>query len=434
MAASDYVTEAQALALRDATATALGKAEPRQVAGSTWPTAGQRATRRRDRGIDAVAEFGIPVAASVAAATTDVYSLGLATAVAAISTGGGELFLRRGVYRMGTRLFVKQGTTLRGEGPDATILYVTVTAFQGVVSDILVKDLTIMGDNAALRQVFSANASGGNKNWRFENVKFVNIGVRLHRYGVLDTNGAALTSGCGIDSDIEFDGCVFTGWTEDAMVFVGGVNRVSVDRCEFYGIGTDSNKGDNLKFSYGAAGGRVWGNYFHDGTRDAIDLYDAHSVDVIGNRMENMGVCAVESKWDTTGAHAVRRIRVHDNTAKNCMTTQGPTAPVFQLASPDTSASGNIVDGTPGAGFRVGGAMNNAAIPAARGIWTNNRATGCAGHGFTVNGVDGLIIQGNIAHGNTGSGFYVPSGPNLNVVGGAASQLSAGNGIADVWP
>lgn len=385
----------------------------------------------RNKGIDIVAEFGIPVATSAETAVNS-YPLGLSSAVAAIDSLGGELFLRRGVYRTDTRLFLKQGTVLRGEGRNATVLYIPGTAFQGAVSDVLVKDMTILGDNPNARQVFQGLVTGGNKNWRFENVKFQNIGVYMARLGAIKPDGVAVTNSCGIDSYIEFDNCEFTGWLEDGMVWAQGVDHVTVNRSEFHTIGTDSSKGDALKFSYGAKHGKVLNNSFHDLQRDAVDLYECGSVDVIGNTMKNVGVCAVESKFISSAPNSNARIRVRDNTAINCESTGTSTSPVFQLASSNLSASGNLVEGTPGVGFRVGTATNDT-TRSTDGNWFDNRAYGCIGHGFVLSGSDRHIIKGNVAKGSTASGFYVPASLNSTPLGGASDNISSGNSLADTW-
>lgn len=386
----------------------------------------------RNRGIDIVSEFGIPVATSVGSAI-DSYPLGLSAAVSAVSSLGGELFLRAGVYRTDTRLFLKQGTVLRGEGMDATTLYITAAAFNANVSNVLIKDMTIMGNDGAARQVFQNIVSSGAKNWRFENVKFVNIGVRMARMGAIIPDGSALTTGCGIDEHIEFDRCEFTGWTEDGMVWAQGVDNVTINRSRIHTIGTDVNKGDAVKFSYGSKYGRVLHNDFYSLQRDAVDLYDAHSVDVIGNKMRNVAVCAVESKFEDGGPNSIFRIRVHDNTAINCGSALTSNAPVFQLASSDISAKGNLIDGTPGAGFRVGPAMNNASRQSTDGNWQDNRAYGCAGHGFILTGSARHIIRNNIAKNNLGSGFYVPASTNSTPLGNASDNISFGNSFADTW-
>lgn len=415
-------------------ANAAGAYEAQTVSGSAWPTAGQRSARRRDRGIDAAAEFGIPIAADIATATTDAYPAGLSSAVAAVPTGGGRLILRRGVTRTGTRLFLKQGTVFEGEGVDATTLYITAAGFNANVSDVLVRNMTIYGDNASARQVFQAIASSGAKNWRFENVKFVNIGLTMGRIGAVKPDGVALTTGCGIDEHIEFDHCEFQGWLEDGMVWSQGVNHVTVNRSRIHNVGTNTSKGDAVKFSYGAKYGRVLHSDFYDLARDAIDLYECHSVDVIGNTMRNVAVCAVEAKYENAAPNSTFRVRVHDNTAVNCGTSLNNLAPVMQLAVPDLSARGNLVDGTPGAGFRAGPAMSTASAYSADGLWTDNRAYGTAGHGFILAGTNRHHIKGNIAKGSTaGAGFYVPASLNTAPIGGAPDNTSSGNAFADTW-
>lgn len=106
--------------------------------------------------------------------------------------GGGELFLRKDVTRRGTRLFVKQGITLRGEEVDAATLYITGSGFNAAVSDVLVKDLTLVSDNPSARLLFHAIAAGGAKNWRFENAKLKDIRIKMDRLGATLPDGSTL--------------------------------------------------------------------------------------------------------------------------------------------------------------------------------------------------------------------------------------------------
>ncbi|WP_461164942.1 right-handed parallel beta-helix repeat-containing protein [Arthrobacter sp. R4-81] len=243
----------------------------------------QKTVRNRDLYLDAVAE-GAPNTGLTTAQPTIGASHNL------LPTAGGRIFLRKGSYLMTTRLIVtKQGMVLQGDGIDATKLLLDAAMFQVGASDVLIKDLTIKGNGSNARSLFQLVTTGAFKNWRFENVKFDGVSVVASRVGAVDNAGATITSASGLDSFVEFNGCEFTNYTEDASLHVRGVNHVTVERSWFHNAGTDITKGDLLKVSAGAQYWHILNNRFTDGMRDAIDTYDAHRGLIDGNTNRQHG-------------------------------------------------------------------------------------------------------------------------------------------------
>lgn len=385
----------------------------------------QRAVRNRDLAIDAVAE-----GADSTGAVTAQPQIGASHNL--LPAAGGKVLLRKGSYLLNTRLIItKQGMVLEGEGVDATKLLLDASAFQVGAGDVTIRNLTIKGNGSNARSLFQGVTTGAFKNWRFENVKFEGVGVSFARIGATDNTGATVTTGSGLESFVEFDNCEFTAYTEDGSIHARGVHHVSVQNSWFHNAGTDVNKGDMLKFSAGAEYWHALNNRFTDGTRDAIDCYDAQRGIIHGNTIVNMGAHGIELKVVSAVApNPADRIRVTSNHVVNAGTGSG--APSMQLSVSNVIATGNLIEGGSFVGMRCG-TTTDGLTRSQNIIWTNNHVKGATGIGFFLGGVDGAIIQNNIASGGLSNGFHAATATNSLIVGGASTNLSRNNASADVW-
>lgn len=386
----------------------------------------QKAVRNRDLFVDAVAE-GAPTDG-----TTDAQPR-IGASHNLLPSKGGKVFLRKGSYLMGTRLIVtRPGMILEGEGVDATTLVLNAAMFQVGASDVLIRDMTIKGNGSNARTLFQLVNSGNFRNWRFENVKFDGVSTVPGRIGSKTADGSILSLTAGLDAFVEFEGCEWTAYTEDASFHARGTRHVTLDRCWFHDAGSDITKGDLIKFSAGAEYWKVLHCRLNNGSRDAIDAFDAQRGLIDGCTIVDMGVHGIELKVSSDGAmNPSDRIIVTNNHLVN-MGTATPS-PSMQLATSAVIATGNLIEGGSSYGMRSG-KTNDGLVNTQNIIWANNYVRGAARHGFLLNGVDGAIVRDNAAIGCGGSGFYIPrSSVNSLVIGGPTENLSRGNTSADVW-
>lgn len=386
----------------------------------------QKSVRNRDLVIDVVAEGADPTGV-----TTAQPQIGSSHNL--LPATGGRIFLRKGSYKMSTRLIVtKQGFVLEGEGPDATTLLLDAAALQVGASDVLIRNLTLKGNGSLARLALQAVTTGAFKNWRWENVKFDGVGINPKRIGATEANGTVITTGTGLASHVEFDNCEILNYTEDGAIHVAGVDYATINNCWFHNLGTDTAKGDMLKFSAGAKYWQAKDSLFQDGTRDAIDCYDGQQGLVEGNRIVNMGAHGVEMKVVNASApNPADRNRVIGNHIVNIGTASA--APAIQVATSHCMVQENLIEGGSAAGIR-GGKVTDSSSNSQNTQIIGNQVRGMTGDGFSMNGVDGLMLRSNMSIGNTGRGYYVPLGvTNTLVNGGAADNQSRGNGLADVW-
>lgn len=386
---------------------------------------GYRASRLRDNSIDIVKETGV-VTNGVSLAR-DLINNFLNT----LPTGRRIIF-REGVYNIDNRIStIKAGTILEGEGPNTVLLISNSGLLDVFVNDITLKNMTVRSISGTLASVFREHTAVGSfKNWKIENVIFDKCAVRLSKFGVA-TDVGALTTANGLASNVEFENCEFTGYTDDGALWVRGSDYVTVSKCNFHDMGTDRNKGDALKYSYGAQYGKILHSNFWNLKRDAIDLYDSDGVLVDGCNMTDIDAHAIEAKFQTT-SNTAKSHKFVNNTALRAQKTGGVADPTFQFATHQIIAANNISDGGTGYGFRVGGPFDNPAILAKGGMWIGNRSMNNGNHGFVSGGSELHGYIGNIAHNNLGKGFELTNDTSL-AADNQATNISYSNGLADTW-
>lgn len=355
-------------------------------------------------------------------------------AINALGTTGGLVRLKAKSYRLGTRLQVnKSGLVLAGEGPHATIINLDAAGFEVMASDVTIRDLTVRGDG--LRSLFHLVSTGTFKNWRFENVVFEGLAVVPSRLGATVNGGGTIGSGAGLSEHVEFQRCEFTGYLGDASLHIRGTHHVTVDHCYFHDAGISTNAGDLCKASAGAAHAKILDCIFLNGTRDAIDLFDAHQTLVRGNTIDYMGVHGIEMKAVSgAAANPADRHQILGN--RIYRTSQvSPSAPAIQCAVPNVMIEGNQISDGRYIGIRAGKTTDN--ITRARDhIITGNVVFGQGSHGFMGDDLDTSVVAGNISRNNgltgVGAGFWYSQA--TGIAGKAAMNVSHDNMTADRWP
>ncbi|WP_157155345.1 right-handed parallel beta-helix repeat-containing protein [Diaminobutyricimonas sp. LJ205] len=386
----------------------------------------QKYVRNRDLVIDAVAEGADNSGATDA-------RLAILAAIGLVPTAGAVVRLRKGSYKLSSRLILnKPGIVLEGEGP-ATILLPDVAAFQVGADNITIRNMTVRGGVAGTQGAFQSLTSGAFKHWHFENVIFENLAVTLRRIGAIQSTGAAFTSGAGFDSHVTFENCAFSGFKGDGMLNIGGVDHVTINNSWFHDSGVDFNRGDMLKLSSGTQYWNVTHNRFERGTRDAIDCYDGHRGLIEGNTIVDMGVHGVEMKVASNSApNPADRNLVLGNHIVNIGIRS--SCPGIQCATSNAIIANNLLEGGGGmeTGIRIGKVTDGSANTHDN-IVMGNRVIGANGYGIAALGCDGIVIQGNVVTGSGSSGFHVSPSKNTFIAGSAAMNVSRSNGVADVW-
>lgn len=356
-------------------------------------------------------------------------------AINALGTTGGLVRLKAKSYRLGTRLRMnKTGLMLAGDGPAATILNLDAAGFEVMASNVTIRDLTIRGDGT--RSLFQLVTTGAFKNWSFINVVFEGVAVVPSRLGATIGDGGIITSGAGLSEHVEFDHCEFTGYRGDASLHIRGTHYVTVNTCYFHDAGMSTSAGDLCKASAGAAHTKILDSVFRNGTRDAIDLFDAHQALVRGNTIDNMGVHGIEMKAVSgTAINPADRHQILGN--RIFRTSQVSTsAPAVQCAVPNVMLEGNQISGGRSVGIRAGKTTDNI-TRAKNHIIIGNLIFGQGSHGFMGDDLDASVVSGNISHNNgtltgVGAGFWYYRA--TGIAGKAAMNISYDNVTADRWP
>ena len=313
-----------------------------------------------------------------------------------------------GTYLMNTRLIVSKKITILGVGPGATTLLINEAAFQVDASGVEIRDVNILGSaGVQTRLALQTKATAAHHtDWTFRNVTFDGVGLPITRIGSIDANGATVTSGSDLASNVRILDCEFTNYTPDATLHINGTHNVLIQNNWLHDGGTDQNAGDAIKVKSDSTGVQIADNLIERSARDGIDTHDGKFLTITGNVIRDCGVHGIEAKFTTTSGLADKTI-VANNRVYNC--GLATAAPAYQLAVDYVNAVGNIAHGCNGYGFRCGESFDLVDRWAKGAVFVGNLAVGCTSDGFLFNKVEDSVLVGNVAMSNGGKGYNVQS-------------------------
>lgn len=218
-------------------------------------------------------------------------------------------------------------------------------------------------------RVVLANANDNFENWNFTNCKFNKASLRLTKINRLQADGSTALTGSGVTDGSKITNCEFFGYKQNYTIEIGGCDNITVQNSHIHDVGVNIDTGDGIKILAGSTNVVINRNVITNCTRDAIDTFDAGTIEnpivLSNNIIKNCGALGIDAKTD------------------DVLLANDPQGDVI-INNAITNCNGGIQSDKP----------NN--------ILTNNVVTNCGHFGIRIDGVNTpLNTMGNYSNGNT---------------------------------
>lgn len=332
-------------------------------------------------------------------------------------------------YRIESALTIDVPVTLEGNG---TVLDIFVQRpLIAAASNVRIVGVRFRGHpstmSAGHHQLFAQKTDTTDcVNWTIADCIFEGLGVTFSRKGAMTASGSVNTAGTDIVSGIKFlRNEVYGSWSQYAVA-ADGVSDALIEGNWIHDNGTDDNlKGEGVKVMSGAMGVRVIGNTIERNKRDAIDVYSAGSVVVMGNTLRDNAHWGLEAKWYITDPNELKRphLTVVNNQA------YGNGSGGLNVGVPGAVIEGNKCWGHTGQNIRTGSAVD-AAGTATVGQSISNNITDGGTYGIIVNdAVTRCVIQGNICNDASAVGIALSAASADCIVANNQAEDNGSHGI-----